>query len=663
MSFEERLNRTRRFLFTAAVAVVLAAIFFPMATFRLVDGDEGFSIMAAKLINQGQAPYVDFFYQQMFLHPYVYGAWLRVFGVSWYAARYLSACLAILLGTLLYCHAVRVSGRRAVGLLAAALYGFGSFATGWFTVVKTFALSTLLLFGAYAVISSGVRRRWRSVLSGFLFGLAVDVRLHFLGVLPAFVLETLASDEPPRTRWRQLTAFALGLLLAILPNLIFIARNPAAYVFDNLVYHSLRSSHGLVGDLGQKVLVGMQLVGLKGGDGAASIQMVILLLFSLGLAVLTIVRKERMPLSVWIALLLIILSFLPTPTFTQYFAATLPFMIVNAVLLFSRGGRWELAPAGGALHAPTTPGAGWRYRLKPALAVGCAIYVLVGPYDYYRYGSWARNVPGFVNRIWDVNWEIPVINRIAATIDEYAVPGHGTAISWWPGYFVQAKTKPYPRMENNWGRDVAHRVSQDQREEFHLISDGGVAEAIRQHAVPVAVLGNWSWSPVWQPGNSPHRATLLQNDYVLVTKIGDAEIYCWKAEQSGAGRRRILGELAGLLDSGQLHEYRTIIWPARDSPPPGIDARRHGELAHPVTDYSQLSDELYTRRHEFDYYLPALAGWIVRDDREHLRIFDFMADLQSFVAGDYQFTLLATTADRTGALYDIRRVAREDTER
>lgn len=66
-----------------------------------------------------------------------------------------------------------------------------------------------------------------------------------------------------------------------------------------------------------------------------------------------------------------------------------------------------------------------------------------------------------------------------------------------------------------------------------------------------------------------------------------------------------------------------------------------------------MSREIFTGRRELEDYLPCLACWMVGDDREHLRIFSFMDDLQNFIAGDFKFTLLAVTRDGTGAVYDI----------
>src|SRR5437870_13607907 len=71
----------------ALLAILMAAVFVPMSFFRLVDGDEGTYLLVSRLVIEGQLPYHDFHYPQLFLLPYVYGAWMKLAGYSRYGAR------------------------------------------------------------------------------------------------------------------------------------------------------------------------------------------------------------------------------------------------------------------------------------------------------------------------------------------------------------------------------------------------------------------------------------------------------------------------------------------------------------------------------------------------------------------------------------------------
>ena len=82
-----------------AVFVVQFLFFGYIALHRFVDGDEGFYLMASRLVLMHKKPYIDFFYTQTPLLPYIYALFLRCFGVTWFTAKLSAALLTALLGT------------------------------------------------------------------------------------------------------------------------------------------------------------------------------------------------------------------------------------------------------------------------------------------------------------------------------------------------------------------------------------------------------------------------------------------------------------------------------------------------------------------------------------------------------------------------------------
>src|SRR5205809_851572 len=136
-----------------AIAFALGSVFVSMALLRLIDADEGIYLFNTRLVLEGKLPYHDFHYPQMPLLLYVYGAWLKVVGLSWYAGRLLSALFATALGVALAHHVGRATGRRAWGVLAAGIFASSAFAFGWLPLVKTYAFATLALFVAYALVA------------------------------------------------------------------------------------------------------------------------------------------------------------------------------------------------------------------------------------------------------------------------------------------------------------------------------------------------------------------------------------------------------------------------------------------------------------------------------------------------------------------------------
>src|SRR3989441_8573000 len=131
-----RIDHVRPAVIYGLLAILMAAVFVPMSFFRLVDGDEGTYLLVSRLVIEGQLPYHDFHYPQMFLLPYVYGAWMKLAGYSWYGARRLSRFFAIALGLLLYRQVARLAGARAWGVLAAVIFTFTSLAFGYYPLVK-----------------------------------------------------------------------------------------------------------------------------------------------------------------------------------------------------------------------------------------------------------------------------------------------------------------------------------------------------------------------------------------------------------------------------------------------------------------------------------------------------------------------------------------------
>src|SRR5256885_6451239 len=110
-----RIDHVRPAVIYGLLAILMAAVFVPMSLYRLVDGDEGTYLLVSRLVAEGQLPYHDFFYPQMFLLPYVYGAWMKLVGYSWYGARLLSAVFSVMLGLLVYRQTALVAGAPGRG--------------------------------------------------------------------------------------------------------------------------------------------------------------------------------------------------------------------------------------------------------------------------------------------------------------------------------------------------------------------------------------------------------------------------------------------------------------------------------------------------------------------------------------------------------------------
>ena len=247
------MNRTCKLLLVP-VFLSLLGFFLFVARHRFIDGDEGFYLLASRLVLDHKTPYLDFLYTQAPLLPYVYGTWLKFMGLTWVSARILSALLTAWLGLTLYWHVCHRTSKSLAGLSAVVLFAASTLVFAWYPIAKTYSLAGLLLFSAYAVVSrlSKASPPWWMACAGLLLGLSMDTRSYLAGAALVFVWWIIQRSETSR-RLSNTLWFLTGLAIGIAPSAYLFACFPDRYLFNNLGYHAMRSSAGLVGDLRSKV--------------------------------------------------------------------------------------------------------------------------------------------------------------------------------------------------------------------------------------------------------------------------------------------------------------------------------------------------------------------------------------------------------------------------
>ncbi len=321
------------------VLLLQAAFFLFVSRHRFIDGDEGFYLLASRLVLDHKAPYLDFFYTQAPLLPYVYALWFKLTGLSWISARSFAALQTALLGGLIYAHVGRETQKWLAGLAAVILFGSSSLVFAWFPIVKTFPLATPFLFLAYMILSrlNQSSPGWWVAIAGCLFALSVDARSYVLGIAPVFlwwILRRRPGFEMHESTQRRLTRLlwaVLGFAIGAVPSLILFFASPNAFLFNNLGYHALRSQSGLIGDWLDKIHVTMATFAGR----FTGFQFSVLVLTCLGMLVTRRMKRDSALLAFVIALTLGFVCILPTPASMQYFSMIVPFLIVAAVLSVS----------------------------------------------------------------------------------------------------------------------------------------------------------------------------------------------------------------------------------------------------------------------------------------------------------------------------------------
>ncbi len=497
-----------------AMITVILSLFFVMALLRLIDGDEGFYILASHLTAGGKTPYLDFFYPQTPLLPYVYGFWMKIFGYSWYSARALSALFAVAIGYLLYFHVEGITKKKAVGLMAVIIYALSSFSFGWYTTVKTFAISMFFLFFSYTLLfgRDGSLNGWRSFLSGLLLGISAGTRLFFVAAVPAFLIGILFAEKEPKRRYAYLGLNLLGFAVAMIPIAAFFIVSPDNFIFNNLGYHGIRLDMTLVESIGQKVKVAFELIGFNRVEGAASLQFFLLLVTAIMFFNWkSLLKSPAMITATSIMLVIGITNFLPTPTYVQYFAALMPFFAVIITGMVN------------AFYEDSRSGTNQAGQVSTMLAVMGIIYAIASFSEMYRFTYGGQYVQGVVAHENAPNWSISTVKKITAEIERLS-EGDRAVISWWPGYFISSSCLPIEGMENHFGLDVEKRMSREKLIKYRLVSSEIIDERIRKGDIRVVVLGNWAWDD----RKLRYRDLLKKNGYERAKTVYDTELFVLK---------------------------------------------------------------------------------------------------------------------------------------
>jgi hypothetical protein len=437
---------------------------------------------ASRLARDGHVPYRDFFYEQMPLLPYVYGGWTLAAGESWYAVRALSALLAAAAGAVLYLHVLRRHGSRPLASAALALYALSALVLGYFALVKTFALATVLLLVALVLVDGRARPRW--LVAGLLVGLAVDTRLVFVAAVPAFAFAAR----------RRIVRFAAGLAIGLVPSLVLLALAPHRFVFDNLRYHGEKTTHGLIGDPGQKVRTAANLLGYGKTDHALGVQFALLLVAT---AVAVWLLRRRLPLGAAVAVLLGVACLLPTPTYVQYFCVAVPFMVLTVA---------EAAAARLSGSEPRT-----RSRtLAAALGIVLAAYAVAAGFAYAH----------LVDTSPLLKPSLASVRKVAAVVERESSPGE-RVLSSWPGYLVGTHAASWPGYTNHFAPAAAAHVSAAEARRVHVVSEAQLEAAIRAREPRLVVYRNWITTEPFARWDAALRA----GGYRLVAKVETARIY------------------------------------------------------------------------------------------------------------------------------------------
>ena len=485
--------------------LILFTLWLPAASFliyisqkRLIARDEGYYLYAAKLVADGLTPYVDFFYPQMPLLPYIFGAAISLFGESWEIARAVSGCSTALLLLLL----LKQNQQRSLffSIILILLFCCSNFILPWYTTVQSYSLSALLTFSAIPFI-----RRYEAgaadrpcfkllAFAGFLLGSAVAVRLTMLAIIPAVFAYWVICRR--KNLLKKSAYLLVGCILAGLPVLILALNNWDSFLYNNLGYHITRSPQGAEANSAHLMQVLKVLFGFSESVKFTAPQMPFLLwTFIFGL--FWSAYKRNFTLEQFIVLALFFTHILPKPTYVHYFALLAPFLMLG------------LAKQLEALYRT-------RKRLGLlAASILVPVYLNGSLLDIRAYTETGRGVIGIMNQANANKWNLRQLQEIRSFLA--ALPPQ-QAYAAWPGFLVGSSMKALPGTENHFAIYAASKLPAEKNEAYHLVGLRELQDLIAARRIPLVLLLNSHSSKGMQN-------LLIRHDYQMLKVIGPAIIF------------------------------------------------------------------------------------------------------------------------------------------
>jgi hypothetical protein len=299
--------------------------------------DEGFHLLAAKLIKSGKRPYLDFVFAQTPLNAYWNVAWMRLLGEKWRpiqaADSLLTAGAVILAADFLRSRfpQARLRGWGTASVIAVLIFAGGNIDLVLFgAVAQAYAVGLVLIVCAFRVTIALVAGEGFLLagLVGLLSGAAAGSTLLTAPAAPVLLIWILFYS-PAEKRLARGTAFVAGAVIPLLPLLALFVQSPGRVIFDVFRYHMFYRRSDWPGTTQHDLEIFTSWI-----TSPQAITLVILA----ATGIWFVAKKSgwdrawraEFYLCGWLALALGIYVSTAHPTFVQYYIFTVPFLAVLA---------------------------------------------------------------------------------------------------------------------------------------------------------------------------------------------------------------------------------------------------------------------------------------------------------------------------------------------
>lgn len=447
---------------------------------RSHDEDQ-FIASAVLLLRNHLLPYRDYPYFHLPNLTFLYAGVIFVLGHPFFSARLINAIAGTLTVLLIFLisnkfnHLSNPTKRCYAPYLWALILEFNPLFIKASSLSWNHAVSGMLATGAFFCYYDFVTGRQKKplwiFLSGILVGLAAGTRASFsLIILPLFLATSLTKFHPGASKQTKLLPgmFLFGVLISLIPTIYTFLQAPKSFIFGNLVYAQLNTRYridtGFTGPISlldriahfEEVLVN------EPGN-------LLLALTALHFGLLFLKNANENPnlnigiysLLFSLALFALIGSFLPSPSWYQYFYAPIPWII-----LF---GAYSMA-----CFVRRDPE---RSRWSEKLLLGVVCFILIA----------SRQELTKIKEIVHLNsWQPVCIHTIGENIKQ--IVGKGTVLTLAPVFPLEAGLEIYPALTTGpFAWRTGYLLSERERQNYGILNAGNLERTLRT-SPPDAIL-------------------------------------------------------------------------------------------------------------------------------------------------------------------------------
>jgi 4-amino-4-deoxy-L-arabinose transferase-like glycosyltransferase len=344
----EATRHARRTLWGACAALLAGYLVYSQTV--AFHWDEGFHLLAARLINAGKTPYIDFIFPQAPLNAYWNALWMRVFGENWrvpHVAASLLAVVAFALAARFILDRFPDARWRFPGAIATLLlFGLNFLVVQYAPIAQSYAFSMCMMSAAFLTSTAAVERRGlgMAAIAGFFAGAAVCSTMLAAAAGPVFLLWILVYNQTG-SRISKFLGFALGSGLAFSPIIRLLIRAPQQTWFNLVQYHVIYRRVEWPGATVHDIDVLTSWIGRS--QGLIIVVLILAAIFFLWDREWE--RKDRAPFYLCIGIVIAVglQNGVAHPTFPQYFLPMAPALAILSVL-----GLYATAQRLAMLHRP-----------------------------------------------------------------------------------------------------------------------------------------------------------------------------------------------------------------------------------------------------------------------------------------------------------------------